>query len=244
MLAREVVARADGVVGARGVLRALRAAYPSCFTFLVPGSDGTALVGASPELLLRRTGRAAISQPMAGSAGRGADEAEDRRIADALRASGKDRREHAVVVRAVGDALSTLALTVDVPSAPEVATFTNIQHLATTITAELPQTDPPGVLELCAAVHPTPAIAGYPRAEALAMIDDLEGMERGWYAGAVGWVDAAGDGEFALALRCGLLWEDGARLFAGVGVMPDSDPGAEMAETEMKLKPLLGALSA
>jgi len=126
--------------------------------------------------------------------------------------------------------------------APEVVRFTNIQHLATTVRAEL--SDPPAdALELAAALHPTPAVGGWPREAADRIIDDLESMERGWYAGAVGWTDARGDGEFAVALRCGLLWEDGARLYAGVGVMPDSDPARELDETDLKFKALLSALT-
>jgi isochorismate synthase len=229
------------VVGAGAVLRALRTSYPSCFTYLVPGSDGTALVGATPELLVRRSGLVASSQPMAGSARRGADEGEDEALAAALLASPKDRHEHAVVVAAMVEALSPLARRVEASDTPEVVRFTNIQHLATTLRAEL--ADPPAnALEVCAALQPTPAVGGAPLAPALALIDELEGLERGWYAGAVGWMDAGGDGEFAVALRCGLLWEDGARLYAGVGVMADSDASAELAETELKLRALIGAL--
>ena len=119
--------------------------------------------------------------------------------------------------------------------------FTNIQHLATSVDAQLnhPAAD---VLTLAAALHPTPAVGGWPRDAADVLIDELEGMERGWYAGAVGWIDGRGDGELAIALRCGLLWEDGARLYAGVGVMPDSDPARELEETELKFKALLTAL--
>ncbi len=244
VLAREVLAHADGAVPAGAVLHALRAAYPACLTFMVPGADGTAMVGATPELLIRRKGTRAVSRPMAGSAPRGRDPVEDQEFAQALRSSDKDQREHAVVVREVAHTLGQLAVSVSRPESPEVVAFSNIHHLATTITAELDPFDPAGVLELCAAVHPTPAVAGFPRAIALELIDELEQMERGWYSGAVGWVDGELDGEFALALRCGLLWEDGARVFAGVGIMPDSDPAAELSETEMKLRPLLAALSA
>jgi isochorismate synthase len=241
VLAREVVARGDGVVGAGAVLRALRTAHPSCFTYFLPGSDGTALVGATPELLVRRGGGHAAFLPMAGSSRRGADEAEDAALAGSLLHSAKDRREHAVVIAAITEALAPLCRRIDAPAAPEIARFTNIQHLASPISAEL--LDPPAdVLELAAALHPTPAVGGHPRDPALALIDELEGLERGWYAGAVGWIDSRGDGELAVALRCGLLWEDGARLYAGVGVMPDSDPDAELAETELKLQALTGAL--
>ena len=241
VLAREVMARGDGVVTAANVARSLRSAYPSCFIYLITGADGTAFVGASPELLVRRSGPRAYAQPMAGSVARGATEADDERLARELEASAKDGAEHRLVSRFVVDALKPFAESVSA-RAPEVVRFTNIQHIATAVTAELrePAAD---ALELAAALHPTPAVGGWPRAAADALIDDLESMERGWYAGAVGWIDAHGDGEFAVALRCGLLWEDGARLYAGVGVMPDSDAARELDETELKFKALLTALT-
>jgi isochorismate synthase len=241
VLAREVMAHGDGVLSADAVARALRGAYPACFTYLVTGSDGTAFTGASPELLVRRSGQTATCQPMAGSVARGQDEDEDEALADRLLASAKDAAEHLVTTRSVADALAPLARSVDV-GRPEVVRFTNIQHLATTVRARL--ADPaPNLLELAAALHPTPAINGWPRAAARRLIDELEGMERGWYAGAVGWIDGRGDGELAVAIRCGLLWGDGARLYAGNGMMPDSDPRSELRETELKLEALIGALS-
>ncbi len=241
VLAREVVARGDGVVSAGAVTRSLRSAYPSCFTYLITGSDGTAFAGASPELLIRRSGALAYSQPMAGSVARGATESEDERLAEQLRGSSKDAAEHELVSRFVVEALRPFTRSV-AALPPEVVRFTNIQHLATAVQAELrePAAD---ALELAAALHPTPAVGGWPREAADRLIDDLESMERGWYAGAVGWIDGRGDGEFAVALRCGLLWEDGARLYAGVGVMPDSDPARELEETDLKFKALLSALT-
>jgi isochorismate synthase len=240
VLAREVFARGDGVVSAGMVVRALRAAYPACFTYLVSGADGTAFAGASPELLIRRFGARAYAQPMAGSVARGASDAEDERLAGQLFASTKDLQEHRVVARFVVEAMSPYASSVRAHD-PEIVRFTNIQHLATNVSAEL--TSPPAdLLTLASALHPTPAVGGWPREPADRLIDELEGMERGWYAGAVGWIDARGDGELAVALRCGLLWEDGARLYAGVGVMPDSDPARELEETELKFKALLTAL--
>jgi len=235
------VARGDGVMPAGMVARSLRSAYPSCFTYLVTGADGTAFAGASPELLVRRSGGHAHAQPMAGSVARGATEADDERLADELRLSRKDTAEHDVVSRFVVEAMRPFARDV-IAHAPEVVRFTNIQHLATAVDAELsePHAD---VLDLAAALHPTPAVGGWPRDSADRIIDDLEAMERGWYAGAVGWTDGNGDGEFAVALRCGLLWEDGARLYAGVGVMPDSDPARELEETDLKFKALLSALT-
>ncbi len=241
VLAREVVAHGDGVVSAGAVARSLRSAYPSCFTYLITGSDGTAFAGASPELLVRRSAAHAYSQPMAGSVARGATEAEDERLAEQLRASAKDNAEHELVSRFVVEALRPFSRSV-AAMPPDVVRFTNIQHIATAVRAEL---SPPAAsaLDLAAALHPTPAVGGWPRDAADRIIDDLEVMERGWYAGAVGWIDARGDGEFAVALRCGLLWEDGARLYAGVGVMPDSDPARELEETDLKLKALLSALT-
>jgi len=241
VLAREVVARADGVVSAAMVARSLRAAYPSCFTYLVTGADGTAFAGASPELLVRRSGGRAYSQPMAGSVARGVNEAEDDRLARQLEESAKDNAEHRLASEFVVEALRPFSRVVNARD-PEVVRFTNIQHLATGVTAHL--TEPAAdALDLAAALHPTPAVGGWPREAADAIIDELEGLERGWYAGAVGWIDGRGDGEFAVALRCGLLWEDGARLYAGVGVMPDSDPARELEETELKFKALLMALT-
>ena len=240
VLAREVIARGDGVVSAGMVVRALRAAYPSCFTYLVTGADGTAFAGASPELLVRRSGARAFAQPMAGSVARGGTDVEDESLARQLEDSTKDATEHRLVSDFVVDALKPFAVSVSARPR-EVVRFTNIQHLATAVTAQLrePAVD---ALELAAALHPTPAVGGWPRGAANTLIDELEGMERGWYAGAVGWIDGTGDGEFAVALRCGLLWEDGARLYAGVGVMPDSDPARELEETELKFKALLTAL--
>lgn len=241
VLAREVIARGDGVVAGATVARSLRAAYPSCFIYMVTGADGTAFVGASPELLIRRSGTRAYAQPMAGSVARGATEAEDDQLARQLEESAKDGAEHRLVADFVVEALKPFAERVTARP-PEVVRFTNIQHLATAVTADLRE-NAADALELAAALHPTPAVGGWPRAAADALIDELEAMERGWYAGAVGWIDWRGDGEFAVALRCGLLWEDGARLYAGVGVMPDSDAARELEETELKFKALLTALT-
>lgn len=241
VLAREVMARGDGAVLAGAVARALRNAHPSCFTYLLPGADGTAFAGASPELLLRRVGRDVTSQPMAGTTRRGDDETEDQTLAARLRASDKDGEEHRVTARHVARALAAVCDYVDAGQ-PEIVRLTTIQHLATTVRGRLSE-PAPSLLELAGHLHPTPAINGTPPEAARRLIAELEGMDRGWYAGAVGWVDGRGDGELAVAIRCGLLYEDGARLYAGNGLMPDSDPKAELEETRPKLQVLLGALS-
>ena len=242
VLAREVMARGDGVMPAGMVARSLRSAYPSCFTYLITGADGTAFAGASPELLVRRTGSHAHAQPMAGSVARGATEAEDERLAEQLRSSRKDAAEHDVVSRFVVDALRPFSRSV-AARPPEVVRFTNIQHLATV--GRLPSCPrrPPMRSTSRPPSTPLPPSAAGRATRPTRIIDDLESMERGWYAGAVGWTDGNGDGEFAVALRCGLLWEDGARLYAGVGVMPDSDPARELEETDLKFKALLSALT-
>jgi salicylate biosynthesis isochorismate synthase/menaquinone-specific isochorismate synthase len=240
VLAREVIVHGDGALDAGGVARALRTAYPACFTYLFSGDDGTAFVGASPELLVRRMGLEVMSQPMAGSVPRGADDSEDDRLAAGLLSTARTAAEHAIVPAAVAEALAQFSDEVD-RGHPEVVRFTNIQHLATTVRARLRDSST-SALEIAAALHPTPAVGGYPLAPALAMIDELEALERGWYAGAVGWIDGRGDGELAIAIRCGLLWGDGARLYAGNGIMPDSDPAGELEETEVKLRALTGAL--
>lgn len=242
VLAREVVAHGDGVLGAGRVVRSLHRAHPGCFTYLVSGADGAAFAGATPELLVRRLGSMAGSQPMAGSVRRGADRTEDDALARALRSGHKDSQEHRLTARHVAAALEPCSRRVD-PGQPEIVRLANIQHLATTVLADL-QDPPPTVLELGARLHPTPAVNGTPPLAARGLIDDLEGMERGWYGGAVGWMDEQGDGELAVAIRCGLLLGDRAHLYAGCGILPESDPEAELAETRLKLQVLLGALQA
>ena len=242
VLAREVVAHADGAVAAAAVARALRAAYPACFTYLVTGGDGTAFIGASPELLVKRAGTLVTAQPMAGSVARGADEAEDERLAASLLGE-RFLAEHRVVPAWVAQRLAAVSTSVEDPGKPEVVRFTNIQHLATTIRARLVE-PAPSALALAGLLHPTPAVGGVPLDAALRLIDELEGFDRGWYAGAVGWIDGRGDGELAVALRCGLLWEDGARLFAGNGIIAGAHPAEELEETEVKFRALLDALVA
>ena len=241
VLARELLVHADGPVDARSVLHALRGRHPSCFIYLIPGADGSALVGASPELLIERRGATAISQPMAGSAPRGRNAREDERIAGTLLSSAKERDEHAVVVNQMLERFRRAGARAVHASEVGLARLATIQHLATTIEAEF-SPPAPTLLELCASLHPTAAVGGEPWAEAAGLIDEYERMDRGWYAGAVGWTDSAGDGELAVTLRCGLLWEDGVRLYAGGGLMRDSDPARELAETDLKFLALLDAL--
>jgi salicylate biosynthesis isochorismate synthase/menaquinone-specific isochorismate synthase len=155
--------------------------------------------------------------------------------------SGKERREHAIVAERIERELRRHALWVTMPSEPSVVRIANIQHLATPIRAQL--AEPVGAIELAGMLHPTPALGGEPTGRALPLIRALEGIDRGWYAGPVGWTDANGDGEFCVALRCALIEGRVARCYAGVGVVADSDPATELAETEVKLGALLPVLS-
>jgi menaquinone-specific isochorismate synthase len=232
VLAREVTVDADTDFDVRTVLRRLRAQQPGCFVY----ADG-GFVGATPELLVRRRGRGIESRPMAGTAP--GSVAED--VARTLAASNKDAREHRFVVDAVRDVLAPLTSTLDVPEHPEVEHFGNLAHLVTPIRGELVDPDL-DALSLARLLHPSPAVGGTPTDTALRVIDELEPFDRGPYAGPVGWVDARGDGAFAVALRGAQLDGAHAVLRAGAGIVAGSDPDAEWLETAAKFEPMLRAL--
>jgi menaquinone-specific isochorismate synthase len=236
VLAREVVVEADTPFDARTVLRRLRSQQPGCILY---GDAG--FVGATPELLVRRTGTAFESRPMAGTAP-GSVAAE---VAARLSASGKDAREHRFVVDAVRDALGPLAASIDVPDTPVVEHFGSLAHLVTPIRGLLGDDGtfpPPSALDLARLLHPSPAVGGTPTDAALDAIRRLEPFDRGPYAGPVGWVDARGDGAFAVALRGAELDGGRALLRAGAGIVAGSDPESEWAETVAKFEPMLRAL--
>ena len=236
VLAREVVIEANRPILPSHALRRLRALYPSCMLFSIDG-----FVGASPELLVSRLGPQVRSQPMAGTIPRSGDPAVDDRLAAGLLRSEKDRLEHRLVVDAVAAALGPYCEHLEVPTEPSIVPLRNVCHLGTTITGRLAE-PAPSAWDLGMALHPTPAVAGTPREAALACIAALEGVDRGRYAGPVGWVDAGGDGEWAVGIRSAEISGHRARLLAGVGVVGDSDPEAELAETQLKLQALLAAV--
>ena len=240
VLARDVEVHApvDHDVGA--VLGLLREAFPSCYVFAVGRGNGT-FIAASPELLVRREGQRASTVGLAGSIRRSADPAIDDHLGEQLLQSGKEREENAIVVRRIAQALRPFSVWVTAAPEPAVVRVANIQHLGTPIRAQL--RSPLSAIELAGVLHPTPAVGGEPWEVACPLIPALEGLDRGWYAGAVGWTDATGDGEFCVALRCALLRSRLAYLYAGGGIMRDSDPSAELAETEVKLGALLPVLS-
>jgi menaquinone-specific isochorismate synthase len=240
VLARDLLVSADVPLDPRRLLRRLAARFPDCWTFSVDG-----LLGATPELLLRRSGRQLSARVLAGTAPRGAG-ADDDRLAAQLIGSAKDRAEHALAVDSLVQALEPFCATLDAPAEPDLLTLANVRHLASDVTGTQRRTGArgrAGLLELVGAVHPTAAVCGTPTPDAAAVISELEGMDRGRYAGPVGWLDARGDGEFGLALRCAeLVGDDGARLFAGCGIVAGSDPAAELAETQAQFAAFQAAL--
>ncbi len=221
------------------VLDRLRTNYDDCFVFTMRRGDSVFL-GASPELLVSLADGHLHSLGLAGSTPRGVTPEEDEQLGAALMASAKDRIEHETVVRAIRERLEGATQSVRAPNQPQLRRLRNIQHLATDITGQTR----PGVhiLDLVQRVHPTPAVCGWPADRAREVIGEHESFDRGWYAGPVGWVDGQGDGEFAVALRSALVRGERAWLFAGNGIMGDSDPEAEYAEVQLKFRPLAEAL--
>ncbi len=215
------------------VLGLLREAFPSCYVFAVGRGDAT-FVAASPELLVRREGQRASTVALAGSTRRSADPAVDDHLGEQLLRSEKDAEENAIVARRIARALRPHAVWVTAAPEPALVRIANIQHLATPIRAQL--ASPVSAIELAGLMHPTPAVGGEPGERAEQLIPALEGLDRGWYAGPVGWTDASGDGEFCVALRCALLRGRLARATPVAGSSRDSDPAAELAETELKLR--------
>jgi salicylate biosynthesis isochorismate synthase/menaquinone-specific isochorismate synthase len=240
VLAREVRVHGPGEHDPAPVLDALRAAFPACYCWCV-GTPELTFLGASPELLVRRDGARAQTVALAGTTRRSADPAVDDHLGEQLLQSAKDRREQEIVARRIERTLDPVSLWVAAGEAPALVKVQNVQHLATAIRAQLAR--PLHTLELAGLLHPTPAVGGEPRAAAEPLIPALEGLDRGWYAGAVGWTDLAEDGELCVALRCALLRGRTAHLYAGCGIVRDSVPAEELAETEVKLQALLPLLA-
>jgi isochorismate synthase len=240
VLAREVRAHAPAAHDPAAVFGALRELFPACYCWCV-GTPEAAFVGASPELLVRRDGQRAQTVALAGTTRRSADPSVDDHLGERLLQSAKDREEQAIVARRIERALDPVSLWVAAAEEPVLVKVHNVQHLATPIRAQL--ADPVPAVELAGMLLPTPAVGGEPREAALPLIPALEGLDRGWYAGAVGWTDLAEDGEFCVALRCALLRGPVAHLYAGCGIVRESVPADELAESEVKLQALLPLLS-
>ena len=244
VLARQLKVEADRLLDHAYIASRL-ARDPSVTTYAVPlplaGGPLRTLVGGTPELLVARRGERVFSNPLAGSARRRADPRQDQEVARELSASDKNLREHAAVVECILDLLAPYCSQLVAPAGPSLQTTASMWHLGTQIEGTL-KDDSVSAAELAALLHPTPAVGGLPTASALALIDELEPFDRGFYAGSVGWVDRDGDGEWYIALRCGEICERSIALYAGAGIVSGSDPEAETQETSAKFLALLGAL--
>ena len=240
VLAREVEARATAPLDLRWPLGRLAESYPGCWTFAVDG-----LLGATPEMLVRLVDGVATSRVLAGTLRRSGDANQDLRRSEDLSRSIKDIEEHGYGVKSVVDALALHCSAVDVPAAPFVLALPNVMHLASDVTGTV--VDGATSLELVASLHPSAAVCGTPTTVALELIREIEGLSRGRYAGPVGWMDATGDGEWGIALRCGQLSSEDPRLirlYAGCGIVAGSEPDRELAESNAKLVPMRDALTA
>lgn len=238
VLARDFTGNAGENIEPRTILKKLAAEYPSTWSFAVSG-----LVGATPELLLRLSRKMVTSRVLAGTISKTGDDERDLALAASLARSSKDLEEHVYAVRSVADALEPLCTSTNVPESPYVLHLANVMHLATDVTGALAEklahVDAFTILEQ---LHPSAAVCGTPREQASLLIAEIEGMSRGRYAGPVGWIDAGGDGELGIALRCGQIQGRLIRIFAGCGIVAGSDPDKELAECEAKLIPMRSAL--
>lgn len=240
VLARSVMVTSDEPYLAFDLVARLRSAYPACYIFGWQVGEAV-FVGASPELLSERSGMDVRSHPLAGSAARGLSEEEDRAFGELLMASSKDRHEHRFVVTDIADRFGTIAHNISVDAVPSLRKTTHVQHLSTEIQATL--AEPLSVIEIAGHLHPTPAVGGSPRAESAIVLGKEESIDRGWYAGGIGWVHPDGTGSIAIALRCALVRSTTAWLYAGAGIVSDSDPSAELEETRLKFRTMMSLLA-
>jgi menaquinone-specific isochorismate synthase len=238
VLARDIVAQLDEPIHIGALLMRLNESFPECWTFCVDG-----LVGATPELLIRRKGERVTSRVLAGTMRRSRDTDRDGQLAAELLDSDKDQEEHVYAVESVAAALATHCTDLNVPESPFILRLANVQHLATDVTGELVDAAP--ALALAASLHPTAAVCGTPTERASQLIRELEGMDRGRYSAPVGWLAANGDGEFGIALRCALVETEDRktlRLFAGCGIVAGSNGESEVAESQAKFAAMKSAL--
>ena len=240
VLARFTTASSDSIIESRSLLKYLSNEYPSTWIYSNAG-----LVGATPELLVRLSKSLITSRILAGTIRKTGDDQRDLALAGSLARSSKDLEEHEYAVRSVADALAPFCSSMNVPESPFVLHLSNVMHLATDVTGVLSDNSSPAdIFELAARLHPSAAVCGTPTEVAKRTIDEIEGISRGRYAGPVGWIDAKGDGELGIALRCGQISSDkkSIRIFAGCGIVAGSDPEREYAESQAKLLPMRSAL--
>jgi menaquinone-specific isochorismate synthase len=238
VLARDLIATSSKEVDVRPILNTLAKNYPATWTFAVEG-----LIGATPELLLRLSRGMVTSRVLAGTIPKTGDDARDLALAGSLARSSKDLEEHEYAVRSVAEALEPFCSSTNVPEAPFVLHLANVMHLATDVTGALLESQHHvDAFSLLKALHPSAAVCGTPRNLAFDVIDEIEGMNRGRYAGPVGWIDARGDGELGIALRSGQVTDNQIRIFAGCGIVAGSDPIVEIAESNAKFSAMKSAL--
>ena len=239
VLARDLKVNSHRAIDPRKILRSLSADYPSTWIFAVDG-----LIGATPELLLRLSRGMVTSRVLAGTISKTGDDEKDLALAASLARSSKDLEEHEYAVRSVADALDPFCTSTNVPESPFVLHLANVMHLATDVTGALIESKKSvDAFTLLEKLHPSAAVCGTPTEIASKLIRDIEGMPRGRYAGPVGWLDASGDGELGIALRCGQITENELRIFAGCGIVAGSNPEKELSESNAKFAPMRSALS-
>lgn len=239
VLARKATAAFDGTISSDRILRRLDEGQPDSFVFSIEAMD-SCFLGASPERLVKKRAQTVLTTCLAGSTARGATEQEDEQLADALLHDSKNRMEHDYVVQMIREEMQAMCDYVAVPDAPVVMKVRDIQHLYTPVIGEADKDE--SILRFVQALHPTPALGGLPSEKALGVIRELEDMDRGFYAAPVGWMDYRKNGEFAVAIRSGLLVQNEAFLYAGCGVVAESVAEMELEETNMKLRPMLRAI--
>jgi len=240
VLARQVDATAPNPINIPGALYHFRHRFPSCFNFMMRTGGGPVFMGASPERLVSLNSRRILTDGLAGSTARGESAVEDLTLGRQLMASEKERSEHNFVVEDIRNSLQNWSRRVRHPDTPLLKKLNNVQHLYTPITAEVERDI--SIHQLIESLHPTPAVGGFPKEQAVRHITSIEGVDRGWYAGPVGWFNLSGNGEFAVAIRSALVNGSHARLYAGSGIVRDSDPEREWQETIIKLRPMLDAI--
>jgi len=240
VIARKLTVHTEGRISGTCILNQLRQQYPDCYSFLIQHDNSPAFIGSTPERLASFKQQILLTEGLAGSISRGKTASEDATLEHQLINSEKDKKEHAFVVDAIEKNLQPYAETVDHPRKPEVKKLSNVQHLFTPITAFLK--DGISRTAVFEDLHPTPAVGGFPKEKAVPHIHELEDFDRGWYAAPVGWINASGEGEFAVAIRSGLIKEKEAHFFAGCGIVEASDPNKEWDETNLKFTPMLSAL--
>jgi menaquinone-specific isochorismate synthase len=241
VLARACRVRGQQPPGLPQVLAHLQQHYPDCYRFLIEPLPGHACYGATPELLAEVNGATLRTVALAGTARRGRSAEEDAALGQSLLDSPKERHEHALVVEAIQTNLRPLVSDLQLPAVPLLRKLGTLQHLQTPIQGQLHR--PGSILPVVAALHPTPALGGTPRQVALNLIDEVEPLPRGWYAGAVGWLDGQGNGLFAVAIRSAVTAGNESWLFAGAGIVGDSNPQREWEETHLKFRPMRQALA-